>query len=220
MFLPTTVSIGKKRVLHRKPYDVFVSFFWGESNFSFTLSLAQKITTGKNLISTCNQYVLDKAVSNEALCKELNVRTLVNIDSLRVACLQVNNTYYIILFNFCEKKKNRVLGQTKIFLWYNRFLLYFPAQVIPGLTGRVISPPPQRKRAFFFWGGYVFFWAKVLNFLELGDIKNFGETRVLNGPDRPYFRLIIDRYWPKTHIWNFRNMAFLITRSHGLQFAR
>lgn len=60
----------------------------GESNFSFTLSLAQKITTGKNLISTCNQYVLDKAVSNEALCKELNVRTLVNIDSLRVACLQ------------------------------------------------------------------------------------------------------------------------------------
>lgn len=60
----------------------------GESNFSFTLSLAQKISTGKNLISTCNQYVHDKAVSNEALCKELNVRTLVNIDSLRIDCLQ------------------------------------------------------------------------------------------------------------------------------------
>ena len=70
------------------------------------------------------------------------------------------------------------------------------AQVILGSSGRVISPPFQKKGPFF-GGGGMFFWAKILNFLELGDIKNFGGTRVLNGPYWLHFRQIIGQYWPK-----------------------
>ena len=44
-------------------------------------------------------------------------------------------------------------------------------------------------------GGYVFL-SQNPQFLELGDIKNFGGTRVLSGPSRPHFGRLSADYRP------------------------
>ena len=75
------------------------------------------------------------------------------------------------------------------------------------------DPPPQKKKGLFLGGrgggGVMFFFEIKSSIFGVGWYKKFRRDESLERTLSATFRLVIGQYRPKTHIWNFENMAFL-----------
>ena len=76
------------------------------------------------------------------------------------------------------------------FNFYKTLSVRFAAQDTSKLYVHEISeppPPPKKKGPFFFWGGGLCFFEIKSSIFGIGDIKTFGKTRVLSGPNQQHF---------------------------------
>ena len=156
-------------------------FVFCKSKFKFSITfcyLADLVDIyGQTIISCYPGSKKDKS-------KFLSKIVLIFQNSIFYQSLKMSYPFYPF-YHFSWKDDKITYFPFSSYFW--DYDISFPAQVIPGLSGRVISyPPPKKKRAF--WGRRgMIFWVKILNFLNLGDIKNFGRTWELSGPYRPHF---------------------------------